>query len=370
MLNPFRPMTGRASFNAVRIIDIPGADIDPDVRGRTVYELISARALTLLIRQQAVRLGLRPERNDLPILLEDCFSSPNPAVRSAAVDVARRYGQRLGAALLALRRGDAINRAARADWEAAHWRYWGAIEQVWIGGGLVDGRLGPLAAEEAEAVLAANGFPDYQVHLSPYGAHLALLGAARRIASHNRPGRVFDFGNSFVKRGYVTFRADVLTALHGLPRVQSSCGDYVRGEWSRVFAQRLANSMAVIMAATRAEVMAQGVSLHPTIGACLACYMQNGQPEHEDRGCYNSLGMLSDNLADFLASQVSARSGAAYELTLLHDASAAALVYAGQPNSAVLTLGTAAGIGFPPPTTEGLQPLAEPVAIMDHGIFD
>ena len=61
MLNPFLPMTGRASFNAVRIIDIPGADIDPEVRGRTVYELVSARALTLLIRERAVALGLRPE---------------------------------------------------------------------------------------------------------------------------------------------------------------------------------------------------------------------------------------------------------------------------------------------------------------------
>ena len=370
MLNPFLPMSGRASFNAVRIIDIPGADIDPEVKGRTVYELISSRALTLLIRERAVALGLPPERNDLPFLLEGCFNAANPAVRAAAADLARAFGRRLGAALLALRRGDALNRAARADWDAAHWRYWSTISQVWLGGGLVGGRLGPLAAEEAEAVLAANGFPEYRVWLSPYGAYLALLGVARCIASHNRTGLVFDFGNSFIKRGYVTFREDVLTGLHCLPRVQSSCGDYVRGEQNRVFAQRLANSMAVVMAASRAEVMAEGISLHPTIGACLACYLHDGQPEADDRGCYNPLAMLSDNLQDFLATQISARSGATAELTLRHDASAAALVYAGQPDSAVLTLGTAVGIGFPPPTAAGLQLLAERVAIEDHAAFD
>ena len=65
MLNPFLPLTGQASFNAIRIMDIPGVAIDPDVRGRTAYELLSKPALTDLIRSQIRQLGLSPGQGNL-----------------------------------------------------------------------------------------------------------------------------------------------------------------------------------------------------------------------------------------------------------------------------------------------------------------
>jgi len=363
MTNPFLPLTKRASFNAIRIMDIPGADFDPAVRGQTAYDLVSARALSALIRANAERLRLPAEKGELPRLLNACFSAPDPVVRTAAAGVAHIYGQRLGAILLALRRGDPVNRAVRPDWEAAHWQFWGSIRQVWLGGGLVSGALGPLAAQAAADVLVANGFSDTTVQVSPYGAALPVLGVARCIPSRNHAGLVFDFGQSFIKRAVAVFQGGVLTNLVRLSDLQSTCEDHEPGEWSRAYAQRLSNSIAVVIAATRAEVTGHDVRLHPLIAASMACYLDQGQPEPENRGCYNPLAILADSYQDFLAAQVSARTGTAVLMHLLHDGTAAALVYAGQRDTAVLSLGTAVGVGFPPPTADGLRPLAERVTI-------
>lgn len=363
MTNPFLPLTKRASFNAIRIMDIPGADFDPALRGQTAHDLVSARALSALIRANAERLRLPAVKGDLPRLLDACFEAPDPVVRTAAAGVAHRYGQRLGTILLALRRGDPVNRAVRKDWEAAHWQFWGSIRQVWLGGGLVSGALGPLAAQAATDLLAANGFSDMAVRVSPYGAALPILGVARCIPSRNHAGLVFDFGQSFIKRAVAVFQGGVLTNLVRLSDLQATCEDHEEADWSQAYAQRLSNSIAVVIAATRAEVTGHGARLHPLIAASMACYVDHGQPEPQGQGCYNPLALLADCYQDFLAAQIGARTGTTTQMLLLHDGTAASLVYAGQPATAVLSLGTAVGVGFPPPSAEGLRPLAERVTI-------
>jgi hypothetical protein len=43
------------------------------------------------------------------------------------------------------------------------------------------------------------------------------------------------------------------------------------------------------------------------------------------------------------------------QIELLHDGQAAALPYAGKPHQAVMTFGTALGIGFPPESATNLR---------------
>jgi hypothetical protein len=46
----------------------------------------------------------------------------------------------------------------------------------------------------------------------------------------------------------------------------------------------------------------------------------------------------------------------------MHDGTSAAAAYAGAPHAAVIMMGTAMGIGFPPPIAN-LRPRAEPVIL-------
>jgi hypothetical protein len=94
----------------------------------------------------------------------------------------------------------------------------------------------------------------------------------------------------------------------------------------------------------------------PIIVVSLACYLHEGQPYLSEGGCYGRLQGLADNLQAHLADQISQRLGCPVYLRLLHDGSAAAAAYAGVENAAVIVLGTALGIGFPP-SEVGLRPL-------------
>ena len=57
MLDPLDParLTPAASLNRVRIVDLPGLALDPDVRGQTGYELLSAQARAAAIRARQCR---------------------------------------------------------------------------------------------------------------------------------------------------------------------------------------------------------------------------------------------------------------------------------------------------------------------------
>ncbi|MCA9972388.1 MAG: hypothetical protein KC425_19335, partial [Anaerolineales bacterium] len=81
-----------------------------------------------------------------------------------------------------------------------------------------------------------------------------------------------------------------------------------------------------------------------------------------DTGCYGRLQLLTADLPAYLAARVGERLGAAVDVALYHDGMAAALAYAGAGETAVITLGTAIGNGFPPPAA-GLHALSE----MNHG---
>jgi hypothetical protein len=74
-------------------------------------------------------------------------------------------------------------------------------------------------------------------------------------------------------------------------------------------------------------------------------------------GAYYQLRYVADHLQTALAECVSDRLGKPTAALLLHDGTAAATAYAGQENTAVVTLGTALGIGFPPLEQTNLRPI-------------
>src|SRR5215218_4552654 len=113
MAPPIDPLhlTPAASLNQARIVDLPGLPLPDEVRGRTGYDLLGSAALICDLQEQAAGLGLTPADlaapGDLPRRFDGCFVAPDPAVRTAAAALARRWGRRLAYLALALKRGDA-----------------------------------------------------------------------------------------------------------------------------------------------------------------------------------------------------------------------------------------------------------------------
>jgi hypothetical protein len=269
-----------------------------------------------------------------------------------------------------LKSGDEANRAARPDWDDELWAQWGGITRVWLGGGLASGELGRRLRDAAQALLHEAGVHRLALHVSPYGAALPLLGLSRHVPDETSRARLYDFGHTAIKAGWATYQQGEVVALHSLerqpapPDILTSPGDDPAREAAS--AQALADSIVARVVADLRNVAdaAESVDQTRVVRICLACYLRpDGQPYNT--ATYGKLKLVADPAQDWLAAEISRRLGKPVDLRLMHDGTAAASAYAGQPAAAILMLGTAIGIGFPPPASEA-RPLAEGLAVDEN----
>jgi len=345
--NPFLHQGSRVrSLNRVRIVALDGVPVEAGVLGLTGYDLLAAHSLQQAIIAAADRLGLDPTAPDLIRRFDGCFG--HPATRAHAIAIARSYGHRLGCLLLTLKRGDVANQAARPEWSEAHWKFWQAMRRVYLGGGMLAGRLGRYAVATARALLADVGVADLAIERAPYAAYLPLVGLARSAPLGATCSLVFDFGQTSVKRGYAHYHSCRLTKLDVWPDVPTVCTELFRSDQPDQEIQQRWQRMADIIAASWDAVPPDQRS-RTAIGISLACYLLDGHPWPQDAGCYGALQRLSPHLATFMANALTQRLGRAVPVVLLHDGAAAGATYAGHARTVVITLGTALGNGFPPP---------------------
>lgn len=329
-------LTPIASLNRVRFVELAGLALPADMVGRTAFELLAAQALDDLARQHG----------------------------DASDTIARRFGERLGWLIVTLRRGDVASRAARPDWDETYWQYWAGISKIYLGGGIVGGELGPGIVRHASRTLEAADLADCAVRTAPWPAHLPLIGAAR-TAPASRSAVVFDFGQSFVKRAVARYENDTLAALRILPRRPARLTQLPLGHDPTVeHVLLLGDSMVETMAETWRAASLADSPVSPTIVASLASYLRDGQPLARQGGAYAGLLALSENLETWLAARVGSALGRPVTVRLLHDGTAAAHAMAGEPCAAVITLGTALGVGFPP-AAEAFRPLSPTFTVLD-----
>ncbi len=354
-INPFLDGDNTVrSLNRAPLVALPGVAVDDGVLGRRGYDLISAAALTNAIAAAAPALGLDPAAPDLILRFDRCFDEA--AARPRAETIARAFGRRLGFFLLMLRRGEAANRAARPEWSDAHWAYWSRVRGVVLGGGLLAGRLGPLAVPAAQELLDAHG-AELRLTRAPYPAQLPLLGLARSAPLTARALLAFDFGQTAVKRGLARFADGALAAMQLWPNAATDCEDLSRPERSREEARGRWGRMLDLCAASWADLPALERG-QTALGISLACYLNDGHPAPTELGCYGVLQLLAPHLESFVRQEIRQRLGAPVDVVLRHDGTAAAAAYAGETDWVVVMLGTAIGSGFPPEAA-GLWPLAD-----------
>jgi hypothetical protein len=356
MTNPFLDTAPTVrSLNRARIVALPGVEVDEGILGKSGFELLSNLSLQRHIAALAGSLELDADDPDLPRRFDRCFTSPE--VRDDALEIAQSYGRKLSYLLLMLRRGDAENRAARPEWSDAHWAFWRSVRHLYLGGGIVAGNLGRYAVEVTRHLLKEHGVDDLMIDISPHAAYLPLLGLARAAPPDVRWMLLVDFGQTSIKRGIARYRSGRLVELQVLATMPSVCGDIqfeptleeVRQRWRRML-EVIEGSWLELPPFAHADRDATA------LGVSLACHLSQGHP-FGDRSCYGSLQLLCDNLEGFMKDEVAILLKRALPFVLMHDASAAATAYAGAKDAVVVTLGTAIGLGFPPPRGDYYRPL-------------
>jgi hypothetical protein len=374
-----------ASINRIRIAELPGLELDDAVRGEQAYHLLSAPALIHYAQARGNALGLPPRlrqghpedpeiRRDLPRYVDTCLSSDDPGIREAAKAIARRLGRNLGFILLTLHRGDPVNRAARADWTQEAWAAWGAVRRVWLGGGIVSGDLGQALIDHAQALLKTSGYGEISVARTPYPKDMALLGAGRYLphpaggggAARWHHALCLDLGQTSIKRAVATVnRSGVLTDLRPLPSVPvpwrwqnnpDAAGDIDGRAVLDVVSRAVATGLEESKKVAGEEVVSRDVAMS------IAAYVREGVLF--GNGIYARMSRLSRDARTLIAHHVAHRSAdiparRAPRLHIIHDGTAAAALHAGEPHGAVIVVGTALGVGFPPPDATGLREIAD-----------
>ena len=361
---PFTPP--HVSVNRVQILDLPGIAVDPQVRGRQAYELLSSRAITSYARERAAELALPAvylrdtirTRVDLPRYVADCLDSPRAPVQVAARSIGRRLGRNLGYILLTLRRGDAVNRDARSDWTSVDWDRWRSIEKIWLGGGLMSGQLGELVLHHADQILIECGYAGrIRVAISPHRGEIALLGAARYLPSCAQQTLCMDLGQTLVKRACIQLAGG---SLAGMNRYSPLVVDWDRlgvpGQPDPGRGEQVLDFVAGAIAQTWDRCVEEGISPGKDVMLSVAAYVQNGRLL--GNGIYAQMHALAEDIRPSLVESVKARTGVTFRMHFIHDGTAAAALHAGERNAAVIIVGTALGIGFPPTETADLRPLA------------
>jgi hypothetical protein len=353
MSQTFDPLDldSRSSVNSTQLAPLPF--IEPCLHGKRALELLSSAALKGAVRDSHELLKLDVQRvgeQDLLPKFDECLRSLDSRVQAAARDLAERFGRHLAYVLLTL----TLDRSALQT--HAYRDYWSTIRIVWLGGGVVSGNLGKIMLDTARRSLEAAG-SRVILNMAPHARLLALVGAARSLEPDAAVGLVYDFGGSLAKHAIATHYSGQLTGLRLLPPVATPSLARSLREDEAAVGRALADFLTRLIVRDWQAVRVQGVSPSPRVIACIASYVSDNHPKEYPGAGYPSLRHVGANAGHWLSEVVSREIGTDVDIALLHDGTAAARVFAGQPHTAVLMLGTWLGVGFAPPV-DSLTPLS------------
>ena len=291
-----------------------------------------SREAMLALATERGLTGLRPGK------LSDGIAAAAASTRAkrAATAALVTYGRRLGALIATLRNPRTPGEQARTPARHAYLSYWLTVDSIWLGGGLLAGRCGPLILAGAQAGAAAAARP-CRVALTPYPAIASLLGAALRVPATGAAEvmAVADLGHSSIKAAIAERHATALTSFRLLGTCPAPSGR-TEGEVEDAVSDALARAVEHAAADPRARRVLRVV-------ISVASYVSAGAPSDDGRGIYGCLA----NRVTSLRSRLSTVTGTDVTLEFVHDGTAAAAT-AGSVNSATITAGTWLGSGFRP----------------------
>ena len=272
-------------------------------------------------------------------------------MHAAATHLAQRFGRYLAFLVLTLVPPTATS--GLSDAAAGYRAHWSTIRHVYLGGGIVSGRLGQTMRDAALETLLAAGMPDLRLDVAPNAAVLPLIGAARGLPADTPAALVADFGSTNARLGYAAYRDGALTSLRLALSISVPAQD-----GGTTDADALAGFITDALANAWSRARRGGLRPAPEIAVSLAAYIHDGQPvEYGSDAGYYALRRLGTDAGDVLSQRLSAVVGETVRVALSHDGTTAARALAGASNAALIMLGTALGVGFVPPE-QGLRPLA------------
>ncbi|QFG69082.1 ROK family protein [Ornithinimicrobium pratense] len=225
------------------------------------------------------------------------------------------------------------DRAARPDWGEDDWARWGQLEQIVLCGGVLAGGRGDLVRSRFRAP-GQLGLPAVPVEVETDPASASLRGLTARPPV-DAPTLVLDLGHTAVKAAVATEVGD----LGPVTRFRVPWTPFDLGTWPDP--ATLLGLVREAAAHVRSEELAVRDPAPVEARLAVANYVVDGQLD--DDPTWGTLAHLGQPAAELLSQEL----GLPVRL-LVNDGQAAAMGRAGQRHTAVITIGTSLGVGFPP----------------------
>lgn len=262
---------------------------------------------------------------------------------------------RLAALFRALRTGGTSCRRKNHEVSDADWDFWRGCNVAYLIGFHADGAQDFVVMENVNSILQKEGEKSFAVRIESYRVTPSLLGCSMLASPEARSSLVFDFGHSRIKRGLALYEGNKKCEFKELmPLDVSSLLTLDMDMLLSEKAQELHKQIVSVILSTCKQVSEMGLSVPDEICICIANNVLDGKLMQ--RGFYGPLSLLCDNYAACLGCSIGQHMGRSPHVSVINDAEAVALLYAGQ-NAAVITLGTNLGIAYPPCSNDGLKTL-------------
>jgi len=334
-LNPFKKnneIVPEASINSVYINDVLASD------------LFRPSILIEEIRKNADILEIKPSTDDAKMLLDfnGRLNSENEKIFNKANEIAIYFGDKLASVILTLKKPTDVSVKNRLNWTSMHWDYWKTIKKIVFVGGLTSPILMNIFLERINFVLNNNGITDLKVSFIEGSSDFGTKGLTNLF--NEGEYLLFDFGQTNIKRRFSIKVNNESVMDTVLPTLKSKFLFYKEKskEEIRDLAYRLDMYFIDVILETVHDVNFKGDNM--IVG--IANYISNGRI-YSARGGYGKLAYVDDNYQSYLSNVISNKLGRKIKILLYHDTSSMALNFKNNKNCAVISLGTAFGIGFP-----------------------
>lgn len=338
-----------ASINKVVLAKLPVEGIEDDLKGEKAGYIFNAKNILQDIKNSHKELKIDiTNLNDFDIMKEaaDRFMDEDEEVRNAAINVAKKYGYRLGLILLTLKTGLKENREARDDWQDEHWEYFANLDRVILAGGLTHTVFGEKLRVYANEVFKIAGVKPYDLLLFNNAAHLGVKGCATLVKERHTSNLIFDFGQTRIKRSLITVNKGEITNQIFLESVDSKYMQFATKslEERKEIAENLHVYIKNIIKNTFEELSSYNIGNEIIIS--IASYVIDGKL-NDHRGGYAKLSSLTDNYEKYLTKELEKELNRPINIKFVHDGTAIALYFKEYKNTVCLSLGTAIGVGYP-----------------------
>ncbi|MGS0973311.1 MAG: hypothetical protein ACVCEJ_08825 [Candidatus Izemoplasmataceae bacterium] len=333
MKNPFMKdgyMLPVASINSVYIDDTLVGDLFR-------LELIIDDCIK---HKEALKIENTSSHKEIFEGLQSALLNQDDQVRSVALHLAHKYGERLAQLIKTLKKPSKKSKENRINWTEEHWRYWKTVKKIIFVGGVSMPALTKIFLQDIKDTIKKEKI-ELEISFIEGSVNLGTEALGKKVDDGD--ALLFDFGQTNIKRRHHAKDGDDIELDMILPCVPSKYLFYKsqNDETLMKTARKLDQYIQDVIIKTIDLTLFDGSK----VLIALANYIYKGQI-YPNRGGYAKLGLLFDQYEDYLSDALTKKVGRVIDVKLYHDTTAVSYFFEEEKKATIISIGTAFGVAF------------------------